>query len=244
MNTMLDSEAQPRGEPELVVITSSEAEVRVEGDSVTSMSGAPVSEIGDILASEGGRMESLFGGRPEEMASAMPAEAAGGQFGSFFRVHAPEERLESLAEQLRALDTVDAAYVKPPGEPPQVTLERPSGVAQAERAVQEAPAATPDFTARQHYLGPAPVGIDAAYAWELPGGRGQSIRVIDCEWGWQFTHEDLPHNSLGLIGGSNHTSTDHGTAVFGEIGGDRNAFGVTGIADEARLGASSFVGPE
>ena len=63
---------------------------------------------------------------------------------------------------------------------------QPSGV--------EAPPVTPDFTSRQAYLDPAPTGIDARYAWTIPGGSGGGVRVIDCEWAWSFTHEDLITN--------------------------------------------------
>src|SRR5919106_2303325 len=244
MNSTMETEVQPRGEPELIVITRSDAEVRVEGDQVASLSGAPVGEIQDVLESGGARMEPLFGsdvGDASAIASApdMPE----GSLGTFFRVYAPEDRLEALAEQLRGLETVEGAYVKPPAEPASVTLERQTGIMVVpEPSLEEAPAATPDFTARQLYRNAAPVGIDVAYAWTLPGGRGQNVKVIDCEWGWQFTHEDLLQNQIGLIAGSNHASTSHGTAVFGEIGGDENGFGVSGIAPMSPLGASSFVG--
>jgi DNA-binding transcriptional LysR family regulator len=131
--------------------------------------------------------------------------------------------------------------VKPPAEPAEVVLERTAGLNLMEPEMAAAPAATPDFTSRQDYLDSAPVGIDAPYAWSLPGGRGQGVKVIDCEWGWQLTHEDLQANSLGIVAGTNHSSTNHGTAVWGEIGGDQNTLGVTGIAAAAQLGASSFV---
>ena len=104
-----------------------------------------------------------------------------------------------------------------------------------------APAASPDFRSRQQYLDAAPAGIDAPYAWTLPGGRGQGVKVVDCEWGWQVAHEDLQANSLGIVAGTIHSSTNHGTAVWGEIGGDVNTLGIVGISPDAQLGASSFV---
>jgi hypothetical protein len=102
------------------------------------------------------------------------------------------------------------------------------------------PLVTPDFTSLQGYLNAAPTGIDARYAWTLPGGRGSGVRIIDCEWGWRFGHEDLIQNQGGVLAGSNSPSDDHGTAVLGEISGDRNAFGISGIADQAWVGAVSF----
>jgi hypothetical protein len=68
------------------------------------------------------------------------------------------------------------------------------------------------------------------------------VRIIDLEWGWCFTHEDL-RGTGGLIAGQNDPSDDHGTAVLGEIGGNGNASGVTGICTEARLSAVSFSMP-
>ncbi|MCD9144226.1 S8 family peptidase [Streptomyces albireticuli] len=109
--------------------------------------------------------------------------------------------------------------------------------------VADAPPVTPDFTARQGYLDAAPGGVDARYAWTLPGGRGAGVRVIDCEWGWRFTHEDLLRNQGGIVSGTGSTDTgfvNHGTAVLGEIGGDVNAFGVTGISPDAVTSASAF----
>ena len=104
----------------------------------------------------------------------------------------------------------------------------------------EAPPASPNFTARQGYLNTAPVGVDARYAWRFPGGRGSNVRVIDLEWGWNFTHEDLRQNQGGVIAGRNSSNNDHGTAVIGVIGGDRNNFGVTGISPDAVVSAVSF----
>jgi hypothetical protein len=243
MNTTIGDETQPRGEPELVVITRSDAHVRVERNHLASATGAPVSDIDDLLQTRGARIQPLFGDDVGEAEEMLPrSESPDDGFGSFFRVLAPEDELEELAAELREMETVDAAYVKPPAEPAQVTLDDPRGLIELEPSLSEAPSSTPSFQARQDYLLAAPVGIDTAYAWGMPGGRGQNVRVIDCEWGWQFTHEDLLQNSLGLVGGSNHSSTDHGTAVFGEIGGDQNAFGVTGISPDSPLGASSFVG--
>ena len=41
----------------------------------------------------------------------------------FYRVPAADDRLEGLAERLRALPQVDAAYVKPGAEPATLTLD-------------------------------------------------------------------------------------------------------------------------
>src|SRR3954468_19695543 len=43
----------------------------------------------------------------------------------------------------------------------------------------------------QGYLDPAPLGIDARYAWTRPGGRGENVRICDIEYNWNLTHNDL-----------------------------------------------------
>ena len=158
----------------------------------------------------------------------------------YYHLRAADELLDAMAEQLRGQVTVEAAYVKPAGEPPTVPVE-PQPINDMEPRSDEAPATTPDFTGRQDYLDAAPVGVDAKYGWTVPGGRGAGIKIIDCEWGWRFTHEDLTQNQMGVVVGSSSSSDNHGTAVLGEISGDRNSFGVVGICPDAIVGAASFV---
>src|SRR5207237_5728701 len=129
------------------------------------------------------------------------------------------------AEKLRRVPEVEAAYVKPKGEPPELNDMQPSA--------EQPPATTPDFTARQIYLNSAPAGIDARYAWRFRGGRGAGMRIIDCEWNWRFTHEDLVQLQGGVVVGTAGSDDNHGTAVLGEFSGDVNNFGITGICADA-----------
>lgn len=99
---------------------------------------------------------------------------------------------------------------------------------------------TPDLLGEQGYLGPAPAGIDALYAWTIPGGRGTGVKIVDIENGWNFGHEDLKGNDNGVIYGP-HSDNDHGTAVLGIFHGDANVFGVTGIASQSSLSAAAVV---
>lgn len=238
------------GHPELIVIMSPGADVRATPSGVSAASDAVAGDLTAALDEAGAKLRPLFGSTEDRVRAA--SEAVTGSpdaldLATFYYVEAPEARLESLAESLRQLDGVEAAYVKPPAEPAVATLNDMAPDA------GEPPAATPSFEARQGYLDAAPGGIDARYAWTVAGGRGAGVRVIDCEWGWRFSHEDLTQNSSGVLvgtslsydadptaGTSNNRSVNHGTAVVGEIGGDANALGVTGIAPEAAVGAASF----
>ena len=142
----------------------------------------------------------------------------------YYRVKAPEQQLRAIAKELREHEAVEAAYVKPPAQPP-LNEMAPAAV--------DAPPATPNFTSRQIYLDAAPGGIDARHAWMLRGGRGEGVRIIDIEGAWRFSHEDPTQNQGGVVGGTPSTDIgwrNHGTAVIGEFGGDANGFGITASA--------------
>ena len=91
-----------------------------------------------------------------------------------------------------------------------------------------------NLSAQQGYLGAAPTGIDAIWAWGQ-GFEGQGIGFIDLEQGWIPTHEDLAAASPTLIFNDNRSGVgtyigDHGTAVLGEVVGVDNTAGIVGIA--------------
>jgi hypothetical protein len=228
---------------ELIVIARRELGLRAKKDGVASVVGADISSLSELLTSEGVILEPLFGISEERLQAqtASLARETGADvpdLSVYYHVEAPDERLEELAERLMQLDAVEAAYIKPPAEPAQMRFNEMAP------AAEEPPAHTPDFTARQEYLNAAPVGIDARYAWTVSGGGGAGIEIIDIEWGWRFTHEDLRVNQRGVRSGTNSSNLDnenHGTAVIGEISGDRNSFGNTGISPDAPISAVSLV---
>ena len=83
----------------------------------------------------------------------------------------------------------------------------------------------------QKYLEAAPVGIDARYAWTLPGGTGKNVKIIDIESGVS-NHVDLPTPFF-----LKRTSrSDHGTAVMGVLVSKNDGIGTTGIAYDASWG--------
>jgi hypothetical protein len=169
----------------------------------------------------------------------------------YYRVDAPDDRLDDLATQIARCGTVDAAYVKPPAYPSQHAMATGMAEAGAEminimQSLEiEAPPVSADFSLRQGYLGPAPGGIDAQYAATLPGGQGFGVGIIDVEGAWRFTHEDLHQNQGGVAGGTPTPDLgwrNHGTAVIGVFGGDRNTYGVTGICPDAHVRGVSIFG--
>jgi hypothetical protein len=153
----------------------------------------------------------------------------------FCQVVAPDEELEEARRTIEQHPIVQAAYIKPVSTVPQLNTMMPSGPSALGNP-------TPDFRGMQGYLQPSPAGIDAMFAWTQAGGQGKDVTVIDLEWGWQFSHEDLQANSRGLLFGTNNWETNHGTAVIGTIGADDNGIGVTGICPEATMAAVSFNG--
>jgi subtilisin family serine protease len=144
---------------------------------------------------------------------------------------APPDLLHEIAVAFRKTGVVEAAYVKPPAEPP-INKMQPTAAAPSATG-------TPNFSSRQGYLNSAPGGVDASHAWAQAGGKGGGVNIIDVEGAWCLTHEDLLTNNRGLLCGAHSPNIDwrnHGTAVIGVLGSTENKFGVTGICPEAKVG--------
>jgi hypothetical protein len=193
----------------------------------------------DFVATAGVSVRPLFGVDERrlrlELSAVPPTAPQGPDLSTYYTVDTAEERLDEIAGRLRAMDMVYAAYIKPP-------VALPALNAMAPRAAV-APVSTPDFVSRQIYLDPAPAGVDARYAWKIPGGTGRGMQIIDVEGEWRFSHEDLALNKGGVVGGAAPNDQgwrNHGTAVIGVFAGDRNAFGITGICSGAEVKAVSI----
>ncbi|VAW41942.1 Microbial collagenase [hydrothermal vent metagenome] len=96
-------------------------------------------------------------------------------------------------------------------------------------------AADDPYNGNQGYLDPAPIGINARWAWTQPNGEGAGIGFIDLEQGWFPNHEDFTSKSPTIIYGDNRDGVgsykgNHGTAVLGQVIADDNSVGVVGIA--------------
>ncbi|HKP85948.1 MAG TPA: S8 family serine peptidase [Blastocatellia bacterium] len=98
----------------------------------------------------------------------------------------------------------------------------------------------------QGYLEAAPLGLDVRYAWTLPGGHGENVRIADIEFSWNLSHNDLAAAASKLflyVKGATpadraveEANRNHGTAVIGELVAAPDGIGVTGIAHGAKLG--------
>jgi hypothetical protein len=239
--TRKQTAAPPRvaGAPELVVVTRREAALRASAGRFVSAAGENVNDLSRLLAQHGARLMPIFGPTEERVLARVAAfgevaQAPMEDLSVFYRVEAPAERLEQMRQQLEKNQLVEAAYLKPAVELPQIN--------DMAAAPEEPPPATPDFTARQIYLDAPPSGIDARWAWTQTGGRGRDIRIIDVEGNWRFTHEDLTQNQGGIVAGSALAGVDwtnHGSAVLGEYSGDVNTVGVIGISSDAIASAVS-----
>ncbi|HET9961338.1 MAG TPA: S8 family serine peptidase, partial [Nitrospiraceae bacterium] len=141
----------------------------------------------------------------------------------------------NLLAELRRLPQVEIAEFAPMPQPP--------------------PAVTPDFTSYQGYLDVAPGGLEARYSWIIPGGNATGITVYDVEYDWLQAHEDLTraagvtlllnsgdsnappgYSSPNCPAPCNEINREHGTAVLGELIGNQDVKGVTGISWNANIG--------
>lgn len=132
--------------------------------------------------------------------------------------------------------------VLPPGAPAtrvlQVLRNWRGGVDRVYRVPQvaaPAPAGANPESQYQWYLGPAPLGIDARYAWQQLGGDGAKQEIIDIEQGWTLDHVDLldanRRQRVKLLAGVPSASeAAHGTKVLGVICATDNDLGCVGIA--------------
>ncbi|MDF1859506.1 MAG: S8 family serine peptidase [Verrucomicrobiales bacterium] len=102
---------------------------------------------------------------------------------------------------------------------------------------------TPDLESFQGYRNSeaASGGGNVAYAFSR-GIKGQGIRLSDCEYGFNASHEDLVDSDItDSSRGPFHPTVvtkgwdKHGTAALGISGATENGYGVTGIAPLAEI---------
>lgn len=229
-------------QPELIVKMKPEIELRVTASKLSSKSSAQADSLSSLLKSEKGILKPLFSSpRDERTLGSMRFDESSAVTSrspeTYFSVEAAPERFESLSDELMNLDSVEAAYIKPPAEDAGYLNVIGSDI-------DEISVATPDYTKFQGYLKPAPHGIDAEYAWRMEGGRGKGVKIIDIERGWNFTHEDLLGNQGGVVNKiiiDDKAWRNHGTAAVGIFSADENSFGITGICCDANVRAFAII---
>ncbi len=146
--------------------------------------------------------------------------------GSWFRVHVRSEANgAALIAALRERPSVEVACFEP-------IPRLPGGT--------DIPPTTPDFRSRQNYADAPPSGIGSARGRVVVGGRGRGVQIVDMEQSWINDHEDICKLTASAHIGTVRTGGNHGTAVCGEMVGDRNGYGVTGLSDAASLRVSSW----
>jgi hypothetical protein len=227
--------------------------ITAEALSVISPTGEVVDDRGDALQqllADTSRLQPLFAesqSRLRQQAADWRARSGPGipDLSRFYRVETTDadrrRAPQDFVDRLRAEGLIEEAYFKHPHELA-VGVEAAGTAAAATAAEPAFP--TPDFTELQGYLGPAPAGVDARYAWTGPGGYGEGVRIIDIENAWRFSHEDLLTNQGGALNtpSDDLAARNHGTAVVGIMSGDLNAFGITGICPGATISGISVDG--
>jgi len=204
--------------------------------------GADQSELEEAARAVGVTVRPLFGDSPERLRYEARRLRSSRKvrvpdLSVYYSIDTHEERFAELVPTFLRLPTVDGAYVKRPADTPGLPA---ADVCMALPGTP--PNATPDLSGQQKYLGAAPNGINATYAWTRPGGTGLDVRIIDVEREWRFTHEDLLTNWGGVIGGFPANilrERNHGTAIMGILGGDTNTFGIKGICPDTTVSGIS-----
>ncbi|KAB2446168.1 S8 family peptidase [Bacillus thuringiensis] len=133
--------------------------------------------------------------------------------------------VQALLAKFEKSSLIETAYLQEEETPPEERLPN----------LSVNPYDEPRLT-RQGYLEPAPLGINAPYAWSINGGDGKGATFVDMEYGWLLSHEDLVNQKIELISGQNKSEHhDHGTSVLGIVSAEDNNIGGIGIAPKAKV---------
>lgn len=132
--------------------------------------------------------------------------------------------VDTLLSAVRALPFVEFAYVESP------------------TALAVDPSNDPLAVAQVH-LAPAPFGVEAFFAWSLPGSDGTNVRFCDIEYGWNLTHEDLVGAGITPLNASVPGNDLHSTACLGIVVGQDNDRGIVGLAPKAKAAVVSALQP-
>ncbi|PID79705.1 hypothetical protein CSB20_09350 [bacterium DOLZORAL124_64_63] len=153
-----------------------------------------------------------------------------------------------LVARLNTHPAVETAFLEPVAVPAALGFDAFTGAgpetAQTGPLSQAGPLSllnTPDYTDMQDYMNDAPQGVGVLAVRHVPGALADGLTIIDVEGAWLWSHEDLP-TPTHEIGVQIHDVDwrNHGTAVMGEMRGQDNGFGVTGIVPLCDVGNASI----
>ncbi len=197
--------------------------------------------VNDILSAQGLNLIKKFSTSEEKIDELrkIGEERTGKQLADlnlYFNIEIPSflnnSQIQAILNSLNSFETVEIAYADNAPQPASITPD-----------FQDYDA---DHDYYQGYLNEPGdtngyIGINAKYAWNFSGGRGNGVNVVDVEGGWRTTHEDFPTLAFDYNTEFNNSSwINHGTAVVGVIGAPDNGYGVTGIANQANIGVSNI----
>lgn len=244
MSDSTTGRTNPVGNRELIVVLSPDTAASVTKFLADSLDASNKGGLFETLGRFNARLVPLRDPKIQfQQAPDLSDKAKSSTLNRYCYVDARDEDLEKLAEELPRHSEVASAYIKPAGEPPTIASGTSHSINTMQPGASAPTTTTPKFVDRQIYLGPAPSGIDAEYGWSIPGGKGTGVKIIDCEWAWRTSHEDLQNNKGGVVVGEASMDDNHGTAVLGVIGADDNDLGVTGISPESFIRLAAFSMP-
>jgi hypothetical protein len=222
-----DPSAVHRSQDILIIRFHDAERVRVRSGRPVSLAGTSLRKVEHALSAHAPFLfEPLFGRSEESIdATRLHAEARSARsqpdLNSYFEIVLDVAASDELLESLLKIDIVETVYRAPLPAPHPVDI----------------PPTTPDGEPDQVHLDPAPEGIDVRAAWTRPGGRGEGVLLVDIEFNWRDTHEDLEAAMVQFLCYTpDSPEIEHGTAVIGELVAGDNGCGVTGIANQAEIG--------
>jgi hypothetical protein len=217
----------PRGGYQLKIKLADHIRGRATLNGLQSLNHADLNKLLALAAVEGLQFESLLQTDPALMQEMLDRAArrsgkAQPDLLGMLRVITPTDlpwELERIGQALQDLPQVEYAHIQFLGTPPPGDIAPP----------------TSDHTGSQGYLEADP-GLNAEGAW-AQGVDGSGVRFSDCEYGWNYAHEEYNDLTIGSESGQTIHPTvytygwdDHGTAVLGESIATDNGYGVNGIA--------------
>jgi len=209
--------------------------VRMRSGELTSLTGYDLKPFNDVIDDiKIGKIARLFSRSEDELdASRRSGELNSGKeladLNNWYRVvlngDVNRDEAENALNRILQLDLVETVYAVP-----QI------------KVAEDIDPETPDFTDEQGYLYEDPEGINADAVWDMEGGTGDGIKIIDIEFAWNLNHEDFPEDHFYFGGDTVDNFSNHGDAVLGIMIGQHNDYGINGICPDAQIGVQCAFG--